>query len=460
MLETYKYLYLDVTRNFFRNAKTSPLLYIFFGFMMFFSVVGMAFITLFLIRQEAEVNIYEVFLLIMFIITMKSGVDFHKHYIKSNTIAYPLSTPTSHVKTISEIFLVVFWTQLGLWAFFSILFSIFIASSGVKLAYPIEYIQFTIGVMLGTVLGSLMALHFFSSKRLRLIPIPIFFLLLWLYHEPIATFIILLLATTYLIISFKWALDSYQFVKRIERNKELDQVKIRDTIKAIFYKETTILWRDRLLFSFIFSAVTIGVFSGYLAQFGGDSILPEGIKQLARFITPAMYGFLGVYVLAIYTSVFTSLNFFLAEEDTVWLIRNLPVKEKTIMHGKAVSLILPFICSIPFIAFFSAFRGLDMIPSLMWFLVFSFMVGVTISFPLGAKYMGKKSDVLLLYCVAMILFIVLALAMAFENLISLYSNFLIPFYIITILTAMVSMFLSIEFSTHIFKLNYRFSKTT
>jgi len=426
--------------------------------MMFFSIVGMAFITLFLIRQNAEVNIYEVFLLIMFVITMKSGVDFHKYYIKSNTISYPLSTPISHQRTISEIFLVVFWLQLGLWAFFSILFSIFIALSEIKLSYPIEYIQFTMGVMLGTILGSLISMHFFSSKRLRLIPIPIFFAFLWFYREPIATLIILLLATIYLIISFRWALDSYQFVKRIERNKELKQVKTRDAIKAIFHKETTILWRDRLLFSFVFSAVTIGGFSGYLAQFGGDSILPEGIKQLARFITPSMYGFLGIYILAIYTSVFTSLNFFLAEEDTEWLIRNLPIREKTIMKGKAVSLVLPFICSIPFVAFFSAFKGLNMIPSLMWFMAFSFMVGVTISFPLGAKYMGKKSDVLLLYCVAMILFVVLAIAMAFENLISLYSTFLIPFYIITILVAAVSMFLSLEFSTYIFKLKYNLSK--
>ncbi len=454
MLETYKYLFLDVARNFFRNAKTSPLLYTFFGFMIFFSIVGMAFITLFLLRQKAEVDIYEVFLLILFIMTMKSGVDFHKHYIKSNTISYPLSTPVSHQRTISEIFLVVFWLQLGLWAFFSILFSIFIVISGIRLSYPIEYIQFTMGVMLGAILGSLIAMHFFSSKKLRLIPIPIFFLLLWLYREPIATLIILLLATSYLIISFKSALDSYQFVKRIERTKEINQVKIRGTIKAIFHKETTILWRDRLLFSFVFSAVTIGVFSGYLAQFGGDSILPEGIKQLARFITPSMYGFLGVYVLAIYTSVFTSLNLFLAEEDTMWLVRNLPVTEKTMMRGKATALILPFFCSIPFVAFFSAFKGLNMIPSMMWFMVFSFMVGVTISFPLGAKYMGKKSDVLLLYCVAMIMFIVLALAMAFENLISLYTTFLIPFYIITILVAFTSMFLSMEFSTHIFKLKY------
>lgn len=455
MLETYKYLFLDVARNFFRNVKTSPLLYLFFGFMMFFSVVGMAFITLFLLRQEAEVNMYQVFLMIMFIITMKSGVDFHRHYIKSNTVSYPLSTPVSHQKTISEIFLVVFWLQLGLWAFFSILFSTFIALAGVKLSYPLEYIQFTIGVMLGTILGSLIAMHFFSSKRIRLIPIPIFFLLLWFYREPISTLIILLLAASYLIISFRWALDSYQFVKRIERNKELNQVKIRDTTRAIFYKETTILWRDHLLFSFIFSAVTIGGFSGYLARFGGDSILPEGLRQLAKFITPAMYGFLGVYVLVIYTSVFTSLNFFLAEEDTVWLIRNLPVTEKTMMRGKVVSLILPFICSIPFIAFFSAFEGMSVIPSMIWFVIFSFMIGVAISFPLGAKYMGKKSDVLLLYCVAMILFIILALTIAFENVVSLYTTFLIPFYIITILVAFISMFLSIEFSTNIFKLNYK-----
>jgi len=454
MLETYNYLLLNIIRNFYRNVKSSILLYIFFSFMIISSIAAIAFITKFLLAQNADVNLYDVFLMIFFLILMKSGVDFHKYYIKSNTIVYPLSTPVSHQRTISEIFLVVFWVQLGLWAFFSILFSVFIMIGGVHLAYPIEYIQFTMGVMLGTILGSLVAMHFFNSKRYRLIPIPIFFLLLWLYHEPISTLIILILAASYLIISFKWALSSYQFVKRIERKKELKQVKIRDTLRAIFHKETTILWRDRLLLSFVFSAVTIGGFSGYLAKFGGDSILPEGIKQLARFITPSMYGFLGVYVLTIYTSVFTSLNFFLSEEDTEWLIRNLPVKEKTIMQGKAFSLILPFICTIPYIAFFSAFRGLNMIPSMMWFLVFSFLIGVTISFPLGAKYMGKKSDVLLLYCVAMIVFIILALALVFESLIGLYTNFLVPFYIITILFAFVFMLLSMNFSTHIFRLKY------
>ena len=456
MLETYNYLLLNIIRNFYRNVKSSILLYTFFSFMIISSLAAIAFITKFLLAQNADVNLYDVFLMIFFLILMKSGVDFHKYYIKSNTIVYPLSTPVSHQRTISEIFLVVFWVQLGLWAFFSILFSVFIMIGGINLAYPIEYIQFTMGVMLGTILGSLVAMHFFSSKKYRLIPIPIFFLLLWLYHEPISTLIILILAASYLIISFKWALSSYQFVKRIERKKELKQVKIRDTLRAIFHKETTILWRDRILLSFVFSAVTIGGFSGYLAKFGGDSILPEGIKQLARFITSSMYGFLGVYVLTIYTSVFTSLNFFLSEEDTEWLIRNLPVKEKTIMQGKAFSLILPFICTIPYIAFFSAFKGLNMIPSMMWFLIFSFLIGVTISFPLGAKYMGKKSDVLLLYCVAMIVFIILALALVFESLIGLYTTFLVPFYIITILSALVFMFLSMKFSTYIFRLKYSF----
>ncbi len=454
MLETYNYLLINIIRNFFRNVKSSLLLYIFFGFMIISSIVTIAFITHFLLAQNADVDLYDVFLLILFLILMKSGVDFHKYYIKSNTIVYPLSTPVSHQRTISEIFLVVFWLQLGLWTFFSILFSIFIVMGGVNLAYPIEYIQFTMGIMLGTILGSLIAMHFFSSKRYRLIPIPIFFLFIWLFHEQISTLIILILAASYLIISFRWALSSYQFVKRIERKKDLKQVKIRSTLRAIFHKETTILWRDRLLFSFVFSAVTIGGFSGYLAQFGGDSILPEGIKQLARFITPSMYGFLGVYVLTIYTSVFTSLNFFLSEEDTEWLIRNLPVNEKTIMQGKAVSLILPFICSIPFVAFFSAFKGINLIPSMMWFLVFSFFIGVTISFPLGAKYMGKKSDVLLLYCVSMIVFIILALALVFESLISLYTIFLIPFYIITILSSFVFMFFSMRFSTQILQLKY------
>ena len=455
MLETYTALLTDVSRNLIKNIRDSPLLYIFFGFMMSASVAAMAFVTFFMIRTEAEVDLYEVFLMVFFITLMKSGVDFHKHFVKSSVLSYPLSTPVKHAKTTFEVFLVIFWLQLGLWAFFSILYSVFLVMEGINLGYPMEYVQFTMGVMVATVIGTIIPLHFFSTKRYRLIPVPLFFLALWLFREPVSTLIILLLSTCYLIWSFTKSIDCYLFVNRKERKNERHQVKIHDALKAISHKEITILWRDKLLFSFIFTAVTVGAMSGYLAEFGGEAILPEGIRQLTQYISPVMYGFLGVYVLTIYTSVFTSLNFFLAEEDTVWLIRNLPVKEKTIVRGKALALTIPFICSIPFVAYFSAFTGLDMIPSLLWFLVFSFVVGITISFPLGAKYMGKKSDVLLLYSVAMITFGILGFALGVENLVGRNPAFLLPYYLVTLVIALGFMFLSLELSTHIFSLKYK-----
>jgi hypothetical protein len=455
MLETYSALLTDVIRNLKKNIRDSPLLYTFFGFMMFASIVGMSYITLFLIWTNADVDLYEIFLMIFFIMLMKSGVDFHKHFVKSSVLSYPLSTPVKHVKTTFEIFLLIFWLQLGLWAFFSINFSILLVIGNVNLGYPIEYLQFTMGVMLATIIGTIITIHYFSKNKFRLAPIPFIFLALWFFREPIFTLIILILSAGYLAWSLSKSIDCYLYVNRKERINEGHQIKIYDEVKAIFHKEVIILWRDRLLFSFIFTAVIVGAISGFLAEFGGEDILPDGIRHLTQYVSPVMYGFLGVYVLTIYTAVFTSLNFFLAEENTVWVIRNLPVKAKTIVHGKALALTIPFICSIPFVAYFSAFTGLDMIPSTLWLLIFAFIVGLTVSFPLGTKYMGKKSDVLLLYSVAMIIFGILGFVLGIENLVSRNPVYLLHFYLSTIAIAVFFMFLSFELSAHIFTLKFK-----
>jgi hypothetical protein len=72
--------------------------------------------------------------------------------------------------------------------------------------------------------------------------------------------------------------------------------------------------------------------------------------------------------------------------------------------------------------------------------------------------MGKKSDILLLYSVAIILFIIIGIAFAFENLIGRNLFLTYSFYIITILVAFSLMLISLDFSSKKLALNYNFLK--
>jgi hypothetical protein len=454
MLETYNTLLTDVSRNLYRNARDSPILYSWFGFMLIFSLLMMAVLTLFILKTEIEISLKDVFFAVFFVALMKSSVDFHKYFIKSPVLSYALSTQAPHKRTVFEIFLMVFWVQLGLWVVFSSLYSIFLIGVGIPLGYPVEYITFTMGVMLASVLGTLVALHFFSTKRYRLVPVGGLIVGLWFFNDPVFIFIILMLSGCYLAWSFTRALDSYQYVPRKERKNERDQVRIYDAVKAIFHKEITVMWRDKILMSFIFTAVSLGILSGYLAVFGNELLIPENLRELTEQFSPTIYAFLGVYVVTIYTAVFSSLNLFLNEENTMWILRNLPISEKTMVHGKLLALSLPLLASIPFVAYFVAFTGVESLMFTLWFLVFAFIVGIAVALPLGAKYMGKKSDVLLLYSVAMIVFVILAFAVAVENLVVQFSASLLLYYLLSILIVLGFMILSVELSTRIVSLNY------
>ena len=153
--------------------------------------------------------------------------------------------------------------------------------------------------------------------------------------------------------------------------------------------------------------------------------------------------------MTIYSSVFISLNLFLNEENTLWIIRNMPISEKTIIYGKSLSLLLPFLCSIPFIAYFSAFTMGESIFYLIWFFVFSYLAGVIISFPLGAKYIGKKLDIMLLYSVSMIILFILGISYSFTNIFYLFLSNDIIFYLIILLIEIILLFLSFEVSANI-----------
>jgi len=396
MLETYNLLLTDIVRNFKRNMKSSPILYFIFSIMILFSIAMLAMLTMFFIENDISINLSDVFFVIFFMFMIKSSVDF--------PIIYLLSSPTSNLKLLSEIFLLIFWIQLGIWVFFSSIYHFFIHNLGISLAYPVLYFQFFLGVVLSIILGAIIPIHVFSKKKYRIIPIGVLLTILWFWNDLISIILITIFSIFYLIISLNFALDSFQYVHRKKRKKESVNKWIVGIKKTIFLKEIIVLWRDKLLFSILFTSVFLGFFSGYFAVFGDSAFLPESLKLIISLFSKEIYAFFGIYIMTIYASVFISLNLFLNEENTIWIIRNLPISEK-----------LPFFCSIPFIAYFSAFTQGESLFYLIWFFIFSFLVGIIISFPIGAKYIGKKSDIMLLYSVSMIILFILGISYSFTN---------------------------------------------
>ena len=410
MFETFTLLLTEIHRTLFQKVKQSPILYFFFTSMMFFSVVMFAFLTLFLIRTEAEISLLDVFYGIFFIFFMKTAHDVHTYFITSPYLLYAFSTQISQTQTIRELFLTIFVINTGLWFLFSGLYLLILNGIGISISYPQEYLMFSIGVITAICLGATIAIHFFSTVRYRLLPTAILLIFSWISQSMMFLVITLPLAILHLWWSLSHAMDSYLFVKRKERTTDKSQVKIRNIIPTLYNREITVLWRDKLLYSFIATAILTGLFTGYLAIYGADLLLPDSLQDYAGEFLPDMFVFLGIYIVVLYTAVFPALNLFLNEEKTMWILHHLPLASTDIVQGKMISLTLCFLTTIPFLAYVSIFIGLDNILFLLWFLVFSYLAGVSIALPFGAKYVGKKSDILLLYSVAMILFAVLVIA--------------------------------------------------
>jgi hypothetical protein len=418
MLETYHVVLAQSRRNLIRNIKKSPFLYFLFSIITVFSGMFLAFISLIIIRNEIAIDLDNVFFIIFFLFIMKGSHDFYHYFTRSDSLTYILSTKQSQMKTVFEVFLVVFWVQLGLWVLISTIYSTALVIAGVNPSYPVVYVQFTLGVMLSSVLGSILTIHYFSTKKYRLIPLGMLFGVFYLFHDVVSLAVLLPLSFAYLLWSLRNCLDSYQYVSRKKRKKEKAQLWLSSITKAVFYKELVILWRDKLLFSVLSSSVFMGITTGYIARYGAGDLLPESLNVLVSRFSPEAYAFFGIYVLTIQGAVFISLSFFLNEEHTLWLLRHVPVKMNDFVIGKAFALGMPLFCSIPFVAYYASFMGTRSVLFLLWFLLFSYLLALIVCFPFAARYVGRKSDILLLYFLSMIVFLVLSITFSFQQILT------------------------------------------
>jgi hypothetical protein len=449
VLETTRLLLLNNQRNLIRNIRLSPVLYLFFSLMMIGSVIMFGVLTFFLLRAQVKIRIEELFFALFIIFLMKSAADMHNYYVKAQNVAYALSTPKKQQQTVVEIFLAILFTQLFIWFSLSSLYLIVVAAMGINIYYPLEYFFFFTGVVLATMIGSMMILHFFSAHRDRLVLVAIVFIYYWMSQNFWAVIVTFPGVLLYFVWTLRRAKDSYLFIPRKDRVKEKTQAHIRGMISSLCYRELTVLWRERLLVSFVFASVSTSVFSGYLAVYGTDIFIPESIQKITGNMLPVMFVFLGLYVIVIYTAVFPALNLFLTEEKTMWILRNLPVKNYDIVIGKTLALTLCYVASLPFLAYIIIFIGTDTFLFLLWLLSFSFIIGVVISVPLGAKYVGKKSDILLLYSVAMILFIIVTITASVGYMLRNDVLTASTFYIIMLASAGICLIISLRLSANI-----------
>ena len=457
MFDTTKVILINNTRNLIKKMKEAPVLYFIFTGMMVFSIIIFAFATFFILNIDIglDVSLEDIFFTIFFIFLLKSAADFHNHFTESIPLSYSLSTNVNQKRTIFEIFLAILLIQLILWFSFSSMFLLALSLFKVNIVFPIVYLLFTLGVIASVCLGGAISINFFSPNRLRLLPTIILLGFYIQLRHPLYVAFTLPLCVLQISWSIKNSLYSYLFSKRKERIKERSQVKIRSIVKSLFFRETTVLWRDKLLFSFIFTAITTGLFSGYLFVYGEDILIPEALrKTLGGGFLPQMFVFLGIYIVVVYTAVFPALNLFLNEEKTMWLVRHMPVKNDILIYGKTSALSLCFLTSLPFIPYISIFMGLDQLVFLIWFLIFSYIAGIIISVPLGVKYVGKKSDIMLLYSVAMILFAILGTMATLGSIIEAHFEYPILIYSLILLLEILILYISLKLSSQLLALKY------
>jgi len=456
MFETINILLKQNIRNIKTKIKESPVLYLVFLIMMIFSILVFSFTTYFLqiIETKIDVSLNDLYFIIFFIFFVKSAVDFYNSFIKSDNVLYPLSTEVSHKRTISEIFLSILIINLIIWFSFSGLYLFFLSFFRIEIFYPFEYLNFFIGVLSGVFLGITISINFFSPKRYRLIPTVILLAFFYYVNEPLFITLTCPLSFLHLLWSIRNAMESHKYIRRKERLKEKSEIKIRSVIKSLFYRETTIIWRDKLFYSFVSISSFVGLSTGYLYVYGDELFIPERLLELYSGFLPSVFVFIGVFVVVIYTAVFPSLNLFLNEEKTMWIIRHLPLSDDSLVFGKTSTLILCFVAAIPFIPYTTVFLGIEKIIFLSWFLAYSFIAGVIVSVPLGVKYVGKKSDIMLLYSVSMILFGILGFGAIFGSYIESRIDYYLWVYLLILIIEAFVLFLSLKISTRILRVKY------
>jgi hypothetical protein len=456
MLETSRFFMREITRNLQRKIKSSPFLYLFFTAMIFFSVVMFAFLTFFLLNTKTTFNFMDVFYTMFFLFLLKSASDMHTYFISAPQVSYALSTQTSQRKIVGEIILTIVFINMGLWFCFSLLYLFILSTLHVPINYPMEYLLFSLSVLTGVILGCTVSLHFFSSRQSRLIPTFLALLFFWFSQNMMFVLCLLPIAILHSIWSLLHPLDSYRFVKRKIRTSEVAYAHPHGVLHALFLREVTGIWRDRLYFSFISMSIFTALGTGYLFVYGTDLFIPESIQRYLSGFLPSLFVFLGCYVVVMYAAVFPALNLFLTEERTMWVLRSLPVSNQTIVYGKALSLGLCFLTTLPFLAFIPVFLGASDLLFLFWFLVFSYLAAVIIALPLGVKYVGKKSDILLLYSVAMILFVLLSVVGAGMNILRSSSSMsIVPLCVLLICLELTMLFLSLKLSTYLLSSSFQ-----
>lgn len=429
--------------------------------MIFFSLVMFAFLTYFVLYTDLEFNFMDVFYVVFFLLLMKSASDLHVFFISSPQAAYALSSPVSQPRTVGNIVLSVVVVNMTIWFSFSLVYVSVLQLLRIPLTYVGDYGLFSINVLIAILLGCSLGLHFFSGKQYRMIPTIL--LLLFFYYSQSLLFIacLLPLALLHCLWSLSHPMDSYRYVKRKERTSERAQVRPRGVLHALFIREVTGIWRERLFFSFIFMSVITGLGTGYLFLYGTDLFIPESLQRYIRGFLPSLFVFLGCYIVVMYAAVFPALNLFLTEEKTIWILRNLPLSHEQIIYGKTLTLSLCFLTTLPFLAVIPIFLGSGELLFLFWFLCFSFLAAIIIAIPLGVKYVGKKSDILLLYSVAMILFVLLSVVGAGMNLLRGVSSFpILPLCLLLLALEGSVLFLSLKFSARLLSQPFRRKKTS
>ncbi|KYK28812.1 hypothetical protein AYK20_06575 [Thermoplasmatales archaeon SG8-52-1] len=460
MFETTRIVLIENSRSLLSKIRESPILYLIFTGTILFSVFVFAYAFFFFVNIgiNLDITLEDIFFTVFFLFLLKSGADIYNNFVKSSSLSYSLSTQVNQKKTIADIFIAVLLIELMIWFSFSLLFLLSLMIFGIDINYPVEYLYFTIGVISSVCLGTAISIFFFSPKRYRIIAPLIFLGFCFQLRQPLYVVLTLPLAIVHATWSIKNSMDSHLFSKRKERIKDKSNIKIRNPIKAFFHRETTVLYRDKLLFSFIFTSISTGLFSGYLFVNGDEILIPEAIRSQIGGFLPSMFMFLGIYVVVMYTSVFPALNLFLNEEKTMWILRHIPVRNENIIFGKVSSLSLCFITAIPFIPYIMIFTGVDKLVFLAFFLVFSYIAGIIVSLPLGVKYVGKKSDIMLLYSVSMILFVFLGIASVVVNLIESTFTYPIIIYVLIILLEIIVLYISIKISSQILSLKYKLNR--
>lgn len=457
MFETGSVLLREITRNLRLKMRTSPILYAFFSSMVFFSIVMFAFLTFFLLHTETTLKFMDVFFTVFFLLLMKSASDMHMHFISSPQLSYALSTNVSQQKTAGNVILTILFVNSMLWFSFSLLYLLVLTVLRIPFTYTLEYILFSIDILIAVLLGCSLALHFFSSRFYRMIPTLLLLGFFWLSQSMVFIAWMFPLVLLHCLWSLSHPMDSYRYVKRKERSSAQAHVHPHGVLRTLFIREVTGVWRERLYFSFVSMSIMTGLGTGYLFLYGAELLIPESLQRYISGFLPSLFVFLGCYIVIMYAAVFPALNLFLTEEKTMWILRNLPLENETIVVGKTLALSLSFLTTLPFLAIVPVFLGVDDLLFLLWFLCFSFLAAVIIAVPLGAKYVGKKSDILLLYSVAMILFVLLSIVGAGMNILRSASPFpILPLCVLLLCLEFSLLLLSLKLSARILSLPFKY----